>query len=76
MCLHIPFLCYNKNMNKNCTECEKDLILRCSDLAIKCDKLEKYNALLEKCLDTKEELNKVLREDNEALRNKLRILNN
>lgn len=63
-------------MNKNCTECEKDLMLRCRDLAIKCDKLERYNALLEKCLDTKEELNKVLREDNEALRNKLRILNN
>lgn len=58
-------------MSKNCKECENDLMLRCSDLAIKCAKLQKYNNLLEKCLDTKEELNKVLREDNEELRNKL-----
>lgn len=56
-----------------CIECENDILMRYSSLVIDYDKLQNYNRLLEKCLDVKEELNKVLREDNETLRNKLKL---
>lgn len=56
-----------------CIECENDILMRYSSLVIDYDKLKNYNGLLEKCLDVKEELNKVLREDNETLRNKLKL---
>ena len=56
-----------------CKECENDILMRYSSLVIDYDKLKYYNGLLEKCLDVKEELNKVLREDNETLRNKLKL---
>lgn len=56
-----------------CLECENDILMRYSSLVIDYDKLQNYNRLLEKCLDVKEELNKVLREDNETLRNKLKL---
>ena len=57
----------------NCIECEKDAILKYADIYIELEKAKKYTDILEKCLDTKEELCKVLREDNEILRNKLNI---
>lgn len=56
-----------------CLECENDTLLKYSSLVIDYDKLQNYNGLLEKCLDVKEALNKVLREDNEMLRNKLKL---
>ncbi len=56
-----------------CLECENDTLLKYSSLVIDYDKLKYYNGLLEKALDVKEELNKVLREDNEMLRNKLKL---
>lgn len=56
-----------------CIECENDILMKYSSLVIDYDKLQNYNRLLEKCLDTKDELCKVLREDNEALRNKLKL---
>ena len=56
-----------------CLECENDILMRYSSLVIDYDKLQNYNRLLEKCLDVKEELNKVLRENNETLRNKLKL---
>lgn len=56
-----------------CLECENDTLLKYSSLVIDYDKLQNYNGLLEKALDIKEELNKVLREDNETLRNKLKL---
>ena len=59
-------------MNK-CIECENDILMKYSSLVIDYDKLQNYNGLLEKALDVKEELNKVLREDNEMLRNKLKL---
>lgn len=57
----------------NCAECEKDIMLKYSDLSIEYNKLEKYNKLLENCLDIKEELNNFFRTENEELKNKLRI---
>ena len=56
-----------------CIECENDTLLKYSGLVIDYDKLKYYNGLLEKALDVKDELNKVLREDNEMLRNKLKL---
>jgi len=56
-----------------CIECENDILMKYSSLVIDYDKLQNYNRLLEKCLDVKEALNKVLREDNETLRNKLKL---
>ena len=56
-----------------CIECENDTLLKYSGLYIEFDKLKRYTELLEKELDIKEELNKVLREDNEVLRNKLKL---
>lgn len=60
-------------MNDKCLECEKDIILKYSDLRIEYNKLENYKKLLEKCLEIKEELNEYLRDENDSLKNKLRI---
>lgn len=59
-------------LNK-CMDCENDIVLKYSDLYIEYEKLKKYCDLIEKCLDTKEELNKVLREDNEQLRYQVKL---
>lgn len=59
-------------MADKCIECEKDIVLKYSDLHIEHIKLENYSKILERCLDVKEELNEYLREENEALKNKLR----
>ena len=59
-------------MENKCIECENENLLKVADLQIELDKIQKYAKLLENCLDSKEELNKVLRDDNEMLRNKLR----
>ena len=60
-------------MNKKCKECENEIMLKYADLKIKYDKANRYLDILEKCLDTKDELCKALREDNEELRNKVRV---
>lgn len=59
-------------MQDKCMECEKDTVLKYSDLQIEYTKLENYCELLVKCLDTKELLNKTLRDKNDELKNKLR----
>lgn len=58
-------------MTDKCKECEKELLLKLADLETKYDRLEYYSKILEKCLDTKEELCKVLKEKNDELENKL-----
>ena len=65
-----------KNIKDKCVECENENFLKVADLEIKCDRLEYYNKILIACLDTKDELCKALREDNEQLRNKLEVTNN
>lgn len=60
-------------MKTECTECEKQSMLKAADLSIENMNLKKNIKLLENCLDTSYELNKVLRTDNEGLRNKLEI---
>ena len=60
----------------DCKNCENDLMLKLSDAEIKCDKLQWYYDKLNKALDIKEELNKALREENEELKNKLRVTKN
>lgn len=59
--------------NSKCLDCEKEIIQKYSNLYIEFERLKNYNALIEKCLDIKEELNKVLREDNENLRYQLKL---
>lgn len=59
-------------MQDKCMECEKDMVLKYSDLQKEYTELENYCELLEKCLDTKELLNKTLRDKNDELKNKLR----
>lgn len=60
----------------DCKNCENDLMLKLSDAEIKCDKLQWYYDKLNKALDIKEELNSALRQENEELKNKIRILQN
>ena len=60
----------------DCKNCENDLMLKLSDAEIKCDKLQWYYDKLNMALDIKEELNKALREENEELKNKLRVTKN
>lgn len=62
-----------EKQNSQCLDCEKEIIQKYSDLYIEFEKLKNYYALIEKCLDIKEELNKVLREDNENLRYQLKL---
>lgn len=60
-------------MEDKCKNCENEIMLKYADLILKLDKAERYNKILENCLDTKDELCKILREDNEELRTKLKI---
>ena len=60
----------------DCKNCENDILLRNSELAIEKDRLQWYYDTLNKALDIKEELNRELRKENEELKNKLRILKN
>ncbi len=58
-------------MTKDCINCEKEAILKYSDLQIKLDRANCYITLLEKANDIAQQLNQTLREDNEQLRTKL-----
>lgn len=63
-------------MDNKCIECENNSLIRLPELEMEYEKEKNYNKILEKCLDTKDELCKVLREKNEELENKLRIYKN
>lgn len=63
-------------MDNKCIECENNSLLRLAELEIEYEKEKNYNKILQKCLDTKDELCKVLREKNEELENKLRVYKN
>ena len=60
----------------DCKNCENNIMQTLAEAEIKLDRLERYYDLLNKALDIKEELNKTLREENQELKNKLRILEN
>ncbi len=61
----------NNLMTKNCINCEKETILKYSDIQIELDKAKKYIAILEQANDIAQQLNQALREENEQLRTKL-----
>ena len=63
-------------MDNKCIECENNSLIRLAELEMEYEKEKNYNKILEKCLDTKDELCKVLREKNEELENKLRFYKN
>lgn len=58
-------------MKDECKDCENESLMKYADMAIKLENVQKYNKLLEKALDIKEELNKMLREENESLKARL-----
>ncbi|MBQ2395932.1 MAG: hypothetical protein II304_02650 [Bacteroidales bacterium] len=60
-------------MDEKCIDCQNDTLLKYSALYCDFEKSQRYNKMLENCLDTKDELCKVLREDNEQLRSLLKI---
>ena len=60
----------------DCKSCENDLISDCAELSMKNDRLEWWYKTLNQALDIKEELNKALRQENEELKNKLRVMKN
>ena len=60
----------------DCKNCENNIMQTLAEAEIKLDRFERYYDLLNKALDIKEELNKTLREENQELKNKLRILEN
>ena len=60
----------------DCKNCENGLISDCAELSMKNDRLEWWYKTLNQTLDIKEELNKALREENEELKNKLRVMKN
>lgn len=68
---NIRLLKENNLMTKDCINCEKETILKYSDLQIKLDRANCYITLLEKANDIAQQLNQTLREDNEQLRTKL-----
>lgn len=60
----------------DCKNCENDLISDCAELSMKNVRLEWWYKTLNQALDIKEELNKALRQENEELKNKLRVMKN
>lgn len=60
-------------MNEKCTECENETLLKLVDLEIEYDRLKRCYNLTVKCLDSKDELCKVLRKENQELLRKLDI---
>lgn len=69
--IEYPYLKDSVITKKDCINCEKEAILKYSDLQIKLDKANRYITLLEKANDIAQQLNQTLREDNEQLRTRL-----
>lgn len=60
-------------MTPNCKDCENKSLMEVAELQIKLDKAENHIDILNRCLDVKEELCQLLREENEELRNKVKV---
>lgn len=60
-------------MTKDCKNCENENLLKVADLEFDLQRAKNTIELLEKCLDTKEDLNRIYREQIRELENKLRI---
>lgn len=61
-------------MSKKCSECESAIISDMADLQMKYDRALHHIEILNKCLDTKEELNEFFRQEIDELKNKMRVL--
>ncbi len=57
-----------------CLECENNAMQNYADLAIKYENAQRHIKILNECLNTKEKLCAFFREQNEELKNKIRIL--
>ncbi len=60
-------------MRTDCKNCENENLLKVADLETDLQRAKNTIELLEKCLDTKEDLNRIYREQIRELENKLRI---
>lgn len=69
--IEYPYFGDSFTIKEDCINCEKEAILKYSDLQIELDKAKKYIAMLEKANDIAQQLNQALREDNEQLRTRL-----
>ena len=58
----------------DCTNCEAELMLEMSSLTLRLDTANRYNSILEKCLDVKEQLCGFYREENEHLTTRIKYL--
>lgn len=66
-----------RGMMKNKTTIrEQATMFELSELSIKYDRALKYIKILNECLDLKEHLNELYRQENDELKNKIRILEN
>lgn len=61
------------SIQPNCKNCENENLLKVADLEFDLQRAKNTIELLEKCLDTKEDLNRIYREQIRELENKLRI---
>lgn len=60
--------------SNKCAECENKAIQDYADLYIRYENAQRHIKILNECLDTKEDLCVFFREQNEELKNKIRIL--
>lgn len=60
-------------MVKDCVKCNEDAVLRVAELEIENERLKDWRYMLEKSLETEQQITKLLREENEELQNKLSI---
>ncbi len=58
-------------MNEKCRDCESENLLKLADAETEYMRLEYYAKTLEKCLDVKDELCKILRDKNDELKAQL-----
>lgn len=58
-------------MNEKCRDCESENLLKVADLQCEYDRLKYYAKTLEKCLNVKEELCRLLRDRIDELKTQL-----
>lgn len=61
-------------MNKKCEDCENALLLEVSDLTIELEKQRRWIQILQKCIDVKDELLELYRDECETLSTKYKLL--
>lgn len=68
--------CYEvtSTLESDCKNCEAELMLELASVQLRLDTANRYNSILEKCLDVKDMLCGFYREENEQLKNRISFL--